>query len=276
MKISRFISILFLASFLCLLSFGISFSEYYQYIDENGVITFTDDLSEVPVDQLDQYKTHESVETSPVEEDAGGDDQSAAQTPANTVQKVPVNTASGTAALLEEARALERESKELENLYQGIQKDRKEIEAVTFDKLSNEEKTQYEERFNALSKRISDYDEQRQSFENKVDAYNQKVLGPPSDTPAVADAGTADSAADQQDAADQDSEALSEQDTVDSEPADEGEEEVVEEDVEDPYAFEEDTPDDDTDTEYLLEDEDTDDEFEEEESFEDEEPEEEE
>ncbi len=39
------------------------FADYYKYTDENGEVSYTDDLSKVPVDQRENIKTYESSDT---------------------------------------------------------------------------------------------------------------------------------------------------------------------------------------------------------------------
>lgn len=136
------------------------FAQIYKYTDETGQTRWTDDLTQVPVNQRESVKTFENLK--------GDDPQIGEKTvpaPANQTQHAYESEMTRDALL--------REKAELENQYQRLQEERKEIEKLKSEgnvTTSQEELNTIISEFNAKTDK---YETQRKALEDKVNQYNK-------------------------------------------------------------------------------------------------------
>lgn len=143
------------------------YAEFYRYTDENGMLHYTDNLIEVPVNQrknVKQYK--EEVEVLATEEKLPGAEK------ATKNKSLPSQGDPQAQTLLKTKAKLDKE-------YAELTKEREELESETgvfstsedFDK---EEYGEYKERVARFNERKSDYEERVKVFEEIVGAFNKK------------------------------------------------------------------------------------------------------
>ena len=127
-------------------------AEIYKYRDQNGMLRFTDNLAEVPVEQRENMDQYQEIKTAP---------DVAEQAPDNTSEQAAVH----------DAQALEKEltdEKEvLDNEYSQLMETRKGLEEAP--KSSTPEETAVYE------KKIQDYNIQLKIYEAKVNVFREKV-----------------------------------------------------------------------------------------------------
>lgn len=145
---------IFIASIVLILISGVYYSalgEFYQYKDKDGVVIFTDDLSQVPEDQRPKIKTYESIK-SPPPEDATEDQENM---PAST-QRNPQNddVEKEKKWLVDEQHALEREREKLNNLKNEVD--------------TSEKQDIYNSKVRQLNQRIRVYKERLDQFNTKI------------------------------------------------------------------------------------------------------------
>ncbi len=136
---------------------ALALAEIYKYRDQNGILRFTDNLTEVPlaqrenVDQYQEIKAREDVaEPAPdnATEQAAGQDPQAAEK-----------------ALLDEKGALDIEYNQLVEM-------RKSLEAAP-QTGTPEEIAAHENKVRDYNARLQIYEVKQKSFRAKVDAYNK-------------------------------------------------------------------------------------------------------
>jgi uncharacterized coiled-coil DUF342 family protein len=137
---------------------GLAGAEFYKYRDANGVLRFTDDISEVPEDQRAKLKEYKSVVTpKPVEE-------------VTDAQSGPKKS-----ELEAMAQKLEAEKTALEEEYQTILDEDRRIKAMTEDPENPPSPEEYNQQLRALRKKIDAYDARRRDFQERAAAFDAHV-----------------------------------------------------------------------------------------------------
>ena len=144
-------------------------AQIYKYIDENGQKRWTDDLSQVPREQR---------ETAEKFQDAGDISQEATTNQANseTIETPETDQTDGNVELTRES--LTKEKSELENQYQLLMEERKQIEQMKSKKGDATQRAEVNEKISAYNEKIKEYETQLTAYKSKVDAYNNKLITP--------------------------------------------------------------------------------------------------
>jgi hypothetical protein len=152
-----------------------AFCEYYQYTDANGVLRFTDNLANVPPDQRPDVKTHQSVESQPVQQTTGSAAKASRSTAAVDKAAEPSGgTWQGRNA--QKRHELDQMQADLKATFEALQTERSALEAKAPAKGATfEEKVAYTEKVEALNAKIASYEEKLDAFNQKVNTYNSQV-----------------------------------------------------------------------------------------------------
>lgn len=126
------------------------YAEFYQWVDDQGVKHFSDNLADVPKDRRPNLKVHQS--SLPKEE---------APSPPEIKGTVPADTLTG----------LEAEKAALDAEYNAIHEKRKEL----LDRQTAIPSKEYNDQINQLNARITAFEKKRLAFEEKVKQYNQQI-----------------------------------------------------------------------------------------------------
>ena len=144
----------FIASIVLVITSGIyqsALGEFYQYKDKDGVVIFTDDLSQVPEDQRPIIKTYESIKSPPPEDTV----EDLKNTPASTQPKNQnTDFEEEKKWLVDEQYALEREREKLNQLKNEVD--------------SSEKQESYNAKVRQLNQRIRNYKERLDQFNTKI------------------------------------------------------------------------------------------------------------
>ena len=132
-------------------------AEYYKYRDANGVLRFTDNLGEVPIDQREKVKAYQSVPETP---------PAPAGTPEKAGDQLDIKTNVGAPPdeLNAEKIALEKE-------YEEIMEANRQLKAAVDDIENPPDPAEYNQKVKALDAKVKAYEERRKAFEDKVAAY---------------------------------------------------------------------------------------------------------
>jgi len=143
------------------------FSELYKYIDENGVTRFTDSYAEIPEDLRNTIVVIEGEpipETSPETTDQAQDKNQDAD-------ELNEEGSGGEDSGVSEDMLKEKRN-ELEQEFDVLIKDRKTLMA---DK-KNVSRVEFNEKVSVLNKRIKDYENRKNEFDQMVDQFNRKLI----------------------------------------------------------------------------------------------------
>ncbi len=154
-----------------------AFCEYYQYTDQNGVSRFTDNLANVPPDQRPDVKTHQSIESQPVQQTTGGAvKEKASRSTAAAGKETEPSGGTWQGRNAQKKQELDRMQADLKATFEALQTERSGLEAKAPPKGATfEEKVAYTEKVEAFNAKIAGYEEKLDAFNQKVNAYNSQV-----------------------------------------------------------------------------------------------------
>jgi predicted RNase H-like nuclease (RuvC/YqgF family) len=142
-------------------------AEFYRYIGEDGAIHFTDDLSQVPMDQREKMEAYEGVEAPqpPALETPGSD---AATEAAQQAKEAVTNLKEKRQALVTRQEALQAE-------YQRLMDAKAEIDALRQSADTPEKQRALQEKAVALQAEITQYEARSKALNDEVNAFNAVV-----------------------------------------------------------------------------------------------------
>ena len=154
-----------------------AFGEYYQYTDRNGVLRFTDDLASVPPEQRPDVKTHQSVQSAPVERTTGvAVTEKSSPSTAAAVKKTEPSGGTWQGRNSQKRQELDQMQADLKSTFEALQTERSVLEAKAPTKGATfEEKVAYTEKVEALNAKIASYEEKLDAYNQKVNAYNSQA-----------------------------------------------------------------------------------------------------
>jgi len=136
-------------------------AEIYKYIDENGQKRWTDDLSQVPVEQRDSAERIVTEETFETPSEAAVEDAAPPKS-AETMEEAASDTDEPN------RETLEKEKTTLDAMYKELIQERQQIEKAKAEAKGAQAQ-------GALRKRITDYNEKSQNYEDRLKAFNNNV-----------------------------------------------------------------------------------------------------
>lgn len=143
-------------------------AEFYKFVDEDGNVHYTDDLSRVPENQrshVDAYKEYKSdTDIEPVEDQKE-----------DIKQPVPEEKKEVDNSLTETGQRLEIKKEKLDKEYQDLMKERAEIEIEKKNIKTAIETRKHNEKVLAFNEKIKNYEKKREAFNAEVEAYNAKA-----------------------------------------------------------------------------------------------------
>ena len=153
-----------LAMVVLLMPLSATQAQLYRYKDANGNWSYTDNLADVPMDQREDCKQYESIETP-----AAAPKQTApARTAEDQAAPVPEKADRLRSDLQARKAALDKE-------YDALVNESADLEKRSHTLKSEEDKRAFEIRKNTFNKRLQAFEEKRQVFEKDLRAYNDIV-----------------------------------------------------------------------------------------------------
>jgi hypothetical protein len=133
-----------------------AFAEIYKYRDQNGVLRFTDNLAEVPLDQREKVEQYQEIKTSV----ASGVETTSEDEPKQDLKALEK-------ALLSEKEVLDQE-------YKDLTQTRDMLEAIPQPK-TPEENAGYQKSVEDYNSRLAAYEEKQQMFREKLAEYEAAI-----------------------------------------------------------------------------------------------------
>lgn len=141
-------------------------AQIYKYTDKNGQKRWTDDLSQVPVEQRESAEQIESIRDVSQEAPTNQENQ-------ETVAIPKTDSAGDTTNLTLES--LLKEKSELEKQYQLIVEERKQIEAIKAQKGDAAQRKELRKKISAYNAKTEQYEIRLEAYNAKADAYQKKI-----------------------------------------------------------------------------------------------------
>jgi exonuclease VII large subunit len=147
-------------------------AEFYRYIDENGNIHYTDDLSTVPENQ--QSDIYEYGESQRNEYDNQENEQSAVKSKPLFEEK-QTQDQNETDDLTETKRRLDRKKEEFDKEYKALMQERARIAKDNKNLKSRSAAKKYNKSISKFNEKIADYETRKKVFDAEVEEYNARV-----------------------------------------------------------------------------------------------------
>ena len=163
MRLGQWIIVLMLIGMYALTSAGV-----FKYVDENGEVHYTDDLTNVPVEQWPKEVEYEEpvVQSKPEEGEEGKGQET------DSAKKALQEKKAQEKALGEKLR---QTGEKLEAEYQDLKKEREELDKIATKRLKKAEYNKLLKRVKDFNSRTEDYENRRKVFEKEVEAYNASI-----------------------------------------------------------------------------------------------------
>jgi len=157
-------------------------AQFYRYIDKNGSLRFTDDLSKVPAEQRPNIRENNKPETGPApssKEAVRAIEKSPApraEPSANHAQSAAAAAANGTVSLEELRARIEKMNGQLEAEYLTLVKEKDALAKGKDSKRTREELVSYNKSVDAFNRRAENYEKMCSQLSKLADEYNAYVL----------------------------------------------------------------------------------------------------
>lgn len=146
--------------------------EFFKYRDSNGVLRFTDNLAEVPVDQrpgAESYKEADDYLTPYQKKERVEKARQAAEMAAKETKQGAFE------AKQEQRLNLNKTRMELDKDYGELMRAKKALEKEQAQATTPEKQAAYKKSVNALNKRIIEYEGRRNQYEESIKNFNAKA-----------------------------------------------------------------------------------------------------
>ncbi|MBF0377569.1 MAG: DUF4124 domain-containing protein [Desulfamplus sp.] len=166
-----------------LITIGVSpvYSEFYQYIDENGVLSFTDDISKLSSEQRKQIKKIKEIKTKPVIDINNiPQAQQQTQTDSSTSEEKEAGEEKRSKELTKEAEELKQIDYKLKEEYASLKDDKDRLD-VLHERLKNDKGVSeavledFRKQVSEINIRTQQYNADLQAYKKRVNDYNDKV-----------------------------------------------------------------------------------------------------
>lgn len=171
----------FIVLWLVCLMFPVSASAaFYKYRDQNGVLRFTDNLAEVPVNQrpkIQQYLEADDLLTDAQRAEKArqkAEAEKKAEAAANR-EKAIENTAIPEDKSLTEAQQLQLQKQQLDRQYNALMLEKKELVYEKGKIQTVKAATAYQKKVKDLNQRIAAFETRRSAYQKIVADFNAKI-----------------------------------------------------------------------------------------------------
>jgi hypothetical protein len=154
-----------------LLSSPCAATEFYRYVDEKGVVTFTDDLSKVPESQREHIQGTAAISPSEPESPAEPSPAFAPSVPDPT----PVPAVASDTFLAAEAEALSALKAALDQEFEAHGAETARLVEMSQNLVDNQSIDHYNAEVVRLNERIQIYQSQQAEYLRRVTAYNEAL-----------------------------------------------------------------------------------------------------
>jgi hypothetical protein len=158
---------------LALLLFSVSASaEYYKYIDKDGNVHYTDDLTAVPENQRTNINEYNEIQSGVVDRQKNEKD---ANMPETSIEEKQVKPNRNAFDFSERKKELDRKKEALDEEYKALMDEKKQFEEDK-NKLRNRTAARkYNKAISEFNEKIEDYQKRKKEFDAEVDQYNNHV-----------------------------------------------------------------------------------------------------
>ncbi len=148
-------------------------AELYKYVDENGVVSYTDDYSEVPKSDRDAMDVIEEFESTEEDGSATGKDAlSKKEVNEKDIKGKEVDSTKNLDAMRDK---LNNTKKELDKEYNALNIQKAKLAQEEKQAKSKEELLKYNENVNSFNKSLEAYSEKSKNYQKQAKEFNKQV-----------------------------------------------------------------------------------------------------
>ena len=147
-------------------------AEYYRYIDKDGNVHYTDDLTNVPENQRTDINEYTGFQ------DGSNDQEKDAQkeeTPQPLLETEQVKNKPVTDKFSEIKKQLDQKKEKLDEEYRALMEEKKDIEKNKNKYRSKSQVKKYNKTILEFNGKIEDYERRKNLFNKEVEEYNERV-----------------------------------------------------------------------------------------------------
>jgi hypothetical protein len=147
-------------------------AEYYRYVDKDGNVHYTDDLTSVPEDQRTDINEYTGFQSgSNVQEKDEQEEEMPQPLPENQqVKNIPDMD-----KFSEIKKQLDQKKEKLDEEYRALMEERKDIEKNKNKYRSNRQAKKYNKAILEFNGKIEDYERRKKLFNKEVEEYNERI-----------------------------------------------------------------------------------------------------
>ena len=158
---------------LSLLLFSMSASaEYYRYLDENGNVHYTDDLTNVPENQRTDINEYSGFQDDVYSQEK---DEQKAEESQPLIEKKEEKNKPDRDDFSEIKKRLDQEKEKLDEEYRALMEEKKEIAIEKNKYRSKSQAKKYNKVILEFNEKIEDYERRKKLFNEEVEKYNSRV-----------------------------------------------------------------------------------------------------
>jgi hypothetical protein len=159
--------------FIALVLFSMPASaEYYRYIDKNGNVHYTDDLTAVPENQRTDINEYNEIQSNVPDHQK---DEGKVKPPESTMEEKSGVTQDNADNFSEMKKQLDRKKEALSKEYKALMEEKKQFQEER-NKLRNRTAARkYNKAVSEYNEKIADYQKRKKEFDAEVENYNNQV-----------------------------------------------------------------------------------------------------
>ena len=147
-------------------------AEYYRYVDKDGNVHYTDDLTSVPENQRTDINEYTGFQDG--SNDQAKDEQKE-ETPQPLLEKEQVKNKPDMDKFSEIKKQLDQKKEKLDEEYKALMEEREDIEKNKNKYRSKSQTKKYNKAILDFNGKIEDYEKRKNLFNKEVEEYNEMV-----------------------------------------------------------------------------------------------------